>query len=293
MQIRITIDVFSGRRNPVIELRGREAAAVMERLKPERRLERVEGTLPPQPRLGYRGMVIEQIDGSVRGLPKMIRFAHGNVFGRGLSHRAQDEDFEDFVCGSTGPLGRLRPGRDFPGLLKKEIKRAAEARGEERAHPRRPRRRAHSCTCAPLYEPNWWNDDGQRQYNNNCYNYGTNYRSDTYAQPGLAAGAMYTSLDCSSVKPAAIADALIDSPNAQNNCPPEGHLVALVVFPGGDFHWYRKGRDGYWTHKMGGSPATNVDNSGALIVDPRTADRGPYTDFCSFMVVMHGHVKIA
>ena len=62
--------------------------------------------------------------------------------------------------------------------------------------------------------------------------------------------------------------------------------------PGWDFHWYRKGRNGYWTHKPGGTPVTNLDNSAHLIPDPRTANRGPYTDFCTFMVVMHGHIKI-
>jgi hypothetical protein len=151
------------------------------------------------------------------------------------------------------------------------------------------------CRCAPLYEPDWWNDassGGARQYSNNCYNYATNYRTDTFAQPGLAAGQEYTQLACSSVRPAAIADDLIANPNADNHCPEEGHLVALVVAPGIDFHWYRKGRNGYWTHKPGGTPVTNVDNSGHLIPDPRTADRGIYTDFCTFMTVMHGHIKI-
>jgi len=36
---------------------------------------------------------------------------------------------------------------------------------------------------------------------------------------------------------------------------------------------------------------TSLDNDGALIVDPRTAARGPYTHFCTFMIVMHGHVR--
>lgn len=119
-----------------------------------------------------------------------------------------------------------------------------------------------------------------------------NYRTNTFAQPGLAAGAEYTSFTCASVRPAALADDLIDSPGANNKCPKEGHLVALVIAPGFDFHWYRKGRNGYWTHKFGGTPATNVDNSNNLIPDPRAANRGPYTDFCTFMIVMHGHIKI-
>ena len=32
---------------------------------------------------------------------------------------------------------------------------------------------------------------------------------------------------------------------------------------------------------------------GNYISDPRNANRGPYTDFCTFMVVMHGHIKIS
>ena len=137
-----------------------------------------------------------------------------------------------------------------------------------------------------------------RQPNNNCYNYATNYRTDTFrivaggGQPGAAAGAMYTSLTCPSVKTAAIADDLIDSPGANNTCPREGHLVALVIWPGLDFHWFRKGRNAYWSHKPGSTAVTNLDNSGVTIPDPRTADRGPYTDFCTFMVVMHGHIKV-
>jgi hypothetical protein len=68
--------------------------------------------------------------------------------------------------------------------------------------------------------------------------------------------------------------------------------VALVIWPGVDFHWYRKGRNKYWSHKMGGSPASNLDNAGNAIPDPRTADRGSYTEFCTFMIVRHGHIKI-
>ena len=112
------------------------------------------------------------------------------------------------------------------------------------------------------------------------------------SQPGAAAGAMYTSLTCASVGPAAIADGVIARPTANNHCPKEGHLVALVIAPGIDFHWYRKGRNGYWSHKPGSTPVVHVDNGNHLIADPRTANRGMYTQFCMFMVVMHGHVKI-
>jgi hypothetical protein len=106
------------------------------------------------------------------------------------------------------------------------------------------------CRCAPLYEPAWCNDGGQKQLRNNCYNYGSNYRTDTFhqipggSQPGAAAGAMYASITGPDVRNAAIADGLINNSNANNKCPSEGHLVALVIAPGFDFHWYRKGRTG-------------------------------------------------
>ncbi len=247
--------------------------------------------MPPFSTLGYRGLIIEQTGARTKSLPKSFRLAGGDVFGAELAHRIADEAFEDFFFGSDGPSRRVKLGEEFPAFLRKEIARFRKLRLK---YPWKPVRwpRHERCRCAPLYEPNWWNDGGQRQGNNNCYNYSTNYRTDTFAQPGLAAGAEYTALTCASVRPAAIADDLIDSPGANNKCPKEGHLVALVIAPGWDFHWYRKGRNGYWTHKPGGTQATNVDNSGVLIPDPRTADRGPYTNFCTFMVVMHGHIKI-
>ena len=74
--------------------------------------------------------------------------------------------------------------------------------------------------------------------------------------------AQCTQLTCASVKPAAVKDELIDSPTADNKCPKEGHLVALVIAPGWDFHWYRKGRNKYWSHKPGSTAVTNIDNSG-------------------------------
>ncbi len=290
--VRITIDIFSGRPNPVIIFDGQQARRILDRLKPTRKLGRGDLGPPPNSTLGYRGLVIEQTRERVRYLPRTFRYANGDVFGAGLAHRAEDDAFEDFICGSTGPLRRLKLGNRFPGFLRKEIERFAELRAEidwrrKVVFPRRPK-----CLCAPLYEPDWWNDGGQRQWNNNCYNYSTNYRSDTFAQPGLASGAIYAALTCAAVRPAAINDDLIDSPGANNKCPKEGHLFALVVGPGSDFHWYRKGRNGYWSHKPGGTQVTNRDNSNNLIPDPRTANRGPYTDFCTFMIVMHGHIKI-
>lgn len=81
------------------------------------------------------------------------------------------------------------------------------------------------------------------------------------------------------------------------------HQVALVIKPNNgdlqdyhdywDYHWYRKDRDGRWSHKMAWTPATNLDNSGNIIKDPRTADRGSYTIFCGCFCVNKTKVTIS
>lgn len=288
MAIKITINMFSGLANPELTLDGRAAREVLTRLRPGRALTRAELLPAPESVLGYRGLTIEQIGRESGGLPRLFRVANGDLIGEGLAHRAADEAVEEFICGPSGPFQVLRLGEQFTEIVSRGIRDYAKLRQD---YPRRPPHepRHERCECAPLYEPAWWNVF-PRQGANNCYNYGTNYRTDTYAQPGRASGVTH-SLTCPTVTAAAVADSLINSPHAKNRCPKEGHLVAMVLAPY-DYHWYRKGRNGYWTHKMGGSPATNLDNSGHLIPDPRTANRGAYTKFCTFMVVMHGHTKI-
>jgi hypothetical protein len=305
MPLRLTIDVFSGRPNPTVVVSGLEERELLDRLAPVERA-RARGmasppALPPAT-LGYRGIIVEQIEApagvarrrSARtmrtGTRGPVRIAGGFAHGPRGATPIRDSLAEEFICGSNGPfrVSGLPPA--FFDVCPREVQRFRDLLlrwpWKKWPWPLRP-----TCACAPLWEPGWWNDNGQVQWNNNCYNYGTNYRTDTFAQPGRANGAMYNVITCAEVKAGAIADALLNAPNA-NKCPKEGHLVALVVGPHWDFHWYRKGRNGYWTHKPGGTQATNLDNSGNLIADPRTADRGNYTDFCSFMIVMHGHTKI-
>ena len=68
-------------------------------------------------------------------------------------------------------------------------------------------------------------------------------------------------------------------------------VVALVIRPGRDFHWYRQDQNGNWSHKPGSTAATNLDNSGNVITDPRTADTGNYK-FVTFMSYCPGQIKV-
>jgi len=151
--------------------------------------------------------------------------------------------------------------------------------------------------CIPAYDPLPWNDADGVQFHNNCYNYACDIKTGTCAQPGRASGNLYAAIDCFEVGDGAKSDGLVPvSCDDGCGCSECQHQVALVIKPGGfesgDFHWYRKDRDGRWSHKPGGTPATNLDNSGNLIIDPRTADRGSYTIFCGCYCVRKSAVTI-
>jgi len=138
-----------------------------------------------------------------------------------------------------------------------------------------------ACCSLPSYTPSFWNGSSQVQWNNNCYNYSNNKRTDTFAQPGRAAGSPWTALTCPAVDVAAVADGIQRLP-ASGSCPKKECKIALVVAPGWDYHWYRLDTNGMWSHKPGGTQATSLDNSSNPIASPETADRGPYTDFCGY-----------
>jgi hypothetical protein len=137
------------------------------------------------------------------------------------------------------------------------------------------------CCKKPTFTPGFWNDGGLVQFHNNCYNYSNNHRTDTFAQPGRRAGAQYTSLSCAAVVAAATADGIPRLP-ASGSCRRGRDKIALVVAPGSDYHWYRQDQNGMWTHKPGGTQATNLDNASHPISNPETASRGAYTDFCGY-----------
>ena len=160
-----------------------------------------------------------------------------------------------------------------------------------------------ACCSLPSYKPAYWNDKGTIQYGNNCYNYGNNKRTDTFAQPGKASGTTLTSanMNCTDVGNAAVADGLELLPPS-GVCPGKKDKVGLVVDPGTDYHWYRLDSSGMWSHKPGGTAATDRDNSGHPISNPETADRCGgwlcYTDFCGYHCACsdsdegQGHEKI-
>ncbi len=145
----------------------------------------------------------------------------------------------------------------------------------------------------PKYEPDKWNKGARspQQEFNNCYAYAVNDMSLTRSdkpQPGERANVPQNyftddKIDIGKLKAAIAADGKTtgiqwvgDKPSDTLKAPKGSYIVALVVDNKDgiqDYHWYRHNDDGSWSGKGGNGPATNLDGSGKLIVDPRTANR--------------------
>ena len=294
MKIRVTIDCFSGRPNPTIDLSEGDARQVLGNVKLGRTLDPAHAT-PARHRLGYRGIIIEQLDRGDVHLPRRFLVSADRVFGDSTAAHLDKPGLERTFVTPDSLVNRFKLDRPTADWVAKDAETALKPGVATLLPPPwkfPPVIILQHENQAPIFEPTWWNDGSARQHGNNCYNYGCDYRSESYAQPGRASGHMYAEITSAAVKAGAVSDDLIDAPAADNKFPATGHLVALVIAPGYDFHWYRKDMGGKWSHKPGGTAATNLDNAGHEITDPRTANRGPYTEFTTFMNVKHGHIRI-
>lgn len=133
------------------------------------------------------------------------------------------------------------------------------------------------------------------QPNNNCYAYGCNIASNTFAQPGRAHGNLITAatLNGPSVSAFAQQDGLLFAGTSMDELRAfaasrlaslkelQGHFVALMISPAGDanwpgdYHWARCDDNvnfNSWSQKDGSDQVTNFDFAGRLITDPATAN---------------------
>ena len=142
---------------------------------------------------------------------------------------------------------------------------------------------------SPDYQPRAFNDGGSRadgvtvQGNTNCYAYALDQKGPFGGRfgmnPGESSGHPLHSYDDITVQ--GVADRA-RSDGLSNSFVPGSYPVFFVVTPEAsdgtrDYHWYRLDSNGFWSHKPGSTPATNLDRSGNTIVDPARANRGPYS----------------
>ncbi len=287
--LRVTVDVFSGRDNPSWLLDESEAAGIVKEVALNRAV--LDGAERGFSGLGFRGVELEfqaDNDADDHGLPHSFRIAHG-----ASSHESKALEIADKLVGGMAGAAHVRAlggGMATPldpamqTFLQEQLAwapRVALATGSESETLL-----TASATCfieTGRFNPAFWNSDPNVMRNNNCYNYASNRRTNTFAQPGRASGHQYTALTCPAVSAAARSDGCHD----EGNCFPDSEkprwYIALVIWPNRDYHWYRKSTEGFWGHKPGQTRAKNTDDSGRVIMDPRNANRGPYTQFCQFM----------
>jgi hypothetical protein len=296
--LRIEVDLFSGRPNPTWILTEEKAvAAILDAAKGAR------GALA-KPGTGFTGLGLREIrvdtladEGSrIRGVPASFAIASTAA-----------EDFK-----TSGELARrlieTMPLRSEVTLVEHALTPLSDklrdmilARMAKHLHnPPKPPPPPPTPTSNPLidttkdskcqqceyeisqFNPGFWNNPATQPHNN-CYNYARNWRTNTFAQPGRAHGAGTSTMACANVTTAAMADGL---KKRCNPCLPASEfprrLMALVIDPGWDYHWYRHQRGGFWGHKPGQTAARNVDNSNVIVTNPETCNRGGYTDFCGY-----------
>lgn len=287
--MRVELDVYSGRENPSWELPPNEARQLIDRVagKAVTPVEAAEAVL------GFRGYIISVDDDSdaatAAGLPPTFRIG-GTPPPEFAAQAAAPADetqappsVEEVQDASRWLLGTAAEAIDD------ELRRVVEA--AITAPPAAVGAEAVAAACViqnTPYNPGFWNTPTV-QPRNNCYNYAMNYRSDTFAQPGRISGRMYTQLTCADVGAAA------DRDGCRAVCSGSNKTVALVIWPGRDFHWYRLHSNGFWGHKPGSTAARNTDNRGRVIggaLNPANCDRGPYTQFCGYRFSPTGmHVR--
>jgi hypothetical protein len=282
MPVRISLNVYSGRPNPSWELSDEQAETLLEQVGglTESTAAKPPGVLSG---LGYRGFLVERSATAPEG--PLSLYVHEGIVDRGqLQANAIDGDqaiertllesgrraIDDGLYNYVAQEMNMR--KDLSALLQSVQIAAAGC----------PRVQAAD---APPYNPGKWNTPAVQPHNN-CYNYANDQITNTFAQPGRAHGKpIPPALTCPVTQPSAVADGLTSTggfgaPLGAG----KGWYVALVIWPGRDYHWYRQDNVGCWSHKPGQTAARNVDNAGAAITDPRTCNRGPYTDLCGYMV---------
>lgn len=302
--LKITVDVFSGRPNPTWIMDDKRGDDLLKKISRKKQI--ISRSDKGYNGLGFRGIKLELLgdETSSNKLPSTFKIADGLAKDQKASLDIAREIVDQMTRYERTNMDvfRLTPideriQKVILGSIEqyerdlKRIQKYIRIKIKWPISPIRVTVKDSECKRCKYEEsrfnPDFWNADPYVRANNNCYNYGRNWKTNTFAQPGRHSGATASSMSCSAVKTAAMNDGLVERCDCLPHSEYPRRLMALVIAPGIDYHWYRKQTGGFWGHKPGGTAARNYDNSGVLITDPQTCDRGAgtylnYTDFCGF-----------
>jgi hypothetical protein len=303
--MRVTLKIFSGRPNPSWFLTRSQSRELVDRL---------SATSAPvladePPVLGFRGFAVDAtLDDFALQMPMPTRFvvpapvtapldrgARKSRAGRAAAaaaaatkeQRAAWELSEWLVATGAHVLDPDSRAAVDAAMRERPVTDAGQASAEGKAGQppalaaERVSQALAAAACDPFLTPMnaaFWDSPAIR-FNNNCYNYASNFASNTMAQPGRRTGRHYTGFTCANVATAAQFDGFLPA------CTGTMRVVALGIWPGFDFHWWRLHPNGFWAHKIGSSTVLTYDNLGRVLgngLTPENCDRGPYVQFCGF-----------
>jgi len=276
----VELQIFSGTPNPILHL-NTTTAQLLCALIPD-----APAPLPSCRVMGFTGWKLG--DGSVwRGIDAFDRMLLEHPSFKELQ-RPVREHVLNVIQGPSVPCHAVRADGEVPQATDSEACSDVPIRGPDDPS------KVH---YAPPSD-----DDGcfkKRQDENNCYDYGSDIVTNSFAQPGRGSGVCPKSQrpcvknTCDAVRKAAESDGLRWVGTAlPKQLPPAGHYVSLHIWPDQNFHWLRMDADMMWSHKPGGSRVRNVDNDGKLISDPAKADVSPWSQHCGYMHVLPSNVTI-
>lgn len=273
--LKVELDIFSGRPNPSWSLTGAQEKELIDRVQADPSI--ILPVTAPAGGLGYRGYIVtlekEGESGKSKQLPSQFRIGGAVEKDKATSlwlletSEELDTEFDDFI-------------RDFAAQTIKRDVNVSAARPDHDGLSS-GQEKGSLTTCSSNYftsstDFSFWNGATYIR-KNNCYNFAANHRTNTFAQPGRISGHPITALSCTAVQSSVIWDGWSHSCVASNNL-----TIALVIWPNVDFHFYRKCSGGIWCHKPGQTAARNYDNSGNIITNVETCNRGGYTNFCGY-----------
>jgi hypothetical protein len=307
--LEVELDIFSGMPNPTWVLSKSQEGSLYELLSAEAKQISPVTKLSKRLPLGYRGLIVRRIkpdDGAWDKASKARRKPFPDEFRLGITTARKESAAEWLIKTadrqgvhlrdqvreviSRGVVLAPRPSGPAEPTTKIDRRRVKQAEVSADA-PLKPTSEEHETwwACGSNYfnaNADFFNHPAHRALNN-CYCFASNHRPDRrYALPGLRGGKPAKTASCGDVIDGLHADGWTDG------CQTASLTIALVIWPGEDYHFYRLVTGGpfwFWGHKPGATPAKYTDDCGHLIYQyqdkgyaPNNICRGPYVDFCDY-----------
>jgi hypothetical protein len=301
--LEVEIDVFSGMPNPTFQLSAREEQELVERVLAEPG--QMSSVADPMEvlGLGYRGVVVRLIKTdqgawSQTRRPEYTEIPSGIAAPPGalpVEYRLGSKSVEQESAADWLLELSERKGVELRDEVREALQEGVRALTAPEEEPPvgdfdveepAPRSAAWWACSSPYYSANaQYFNVPEAVARNNCYCFASNHLANVrYALPGRRGGRP-------SVPPAPQCVNVIDGLRADgwvDGCQINTLTIALVIWPGVDYHFYRLvagGPEWWWGHKPGGTPARYTDESNRPLkqpLRPDNCDRGYYSHFCGF-----------